>query len=39
MMNAGDIDASPVLDLGAIDRIQPAAGRRRTDSSFETDQK
>ncbi|EKF75875.1 MarR family transcriptional regulator [Alcanivorax hongdengensis A-11-3] len=23
MMNAGDIDASPVLDLGAIDRAQP----------------
>ena len=24
MMNAGDIDASPVLDVGAIDRSQPA---------------
>ena len=23
MMNAEDIDASPVLDLGAIDRAQP----------------
>lgn len=23
MMNAGDIDASPVLDLGAMDRAQP----------------
>lgn len=43
MMNAGDIDASPVLDLGAIDRIQPAAEaqrrRPRPDPSFQTDQK
>ncbi|AFT69171.1 Transcriptional regulator, MarR family [Alloalcanivorax dieselolei B5] len=41
MMNAGDIDASPVLDLGAIDRAQPATeerrGRHRTHS--QTDQK
>ncbi len=43
MMNAGDIDASPVLDLGAIDRVQPAAEaqrrRPRPDPSFQTDQK
>lgn len=43
MMNAGDIDASPVLDLGAIDRTQPAADgqrrRPRINPSFETDQK
>jgi DNA-binding MarR family transcriptional regulator len=42
MMNAGDIDASPVLDLGAIDRIQPtsyASRQRGQPHSFETDQK
>lgn len=39
MMNAGDIDASPVLDLGAIDRAQPAASHQRRTDSFETDQK
>ena len=44
MMNAGDIDASPVLDLGAIDRAQPAVDlssrREREANSFsKTDQK
>jgi len=43
MLDARDIDASPVLDLGAIDRIQPAAEaqrrRPRPDPSFQTDQK
>lgn len=42
MMNAGDIDASPVLDLGAIDRIQPNGDgqRRRLDSSpYQPDRK
>jgi DNA-binding MarR family transcriptional regulator len=42
MMNAGDIDASPVLDLGAIDRAQPAVDmnvRRNANSFSKTDQK
>lgn len=42
MMNAGDIDASPVLDLGAIDRAQPVSDgsrRRGQPHSFEADQK
>lgn len=37
MMNAGDIDASPVLDLGAMDRAQPTVDltdrRARTTST------
>lgn len=42
MMNAGDIDASPVLDLGAIDRVQPSNGHHRriaTPSFDKTDPK
>src|SRR5690606_42124076 len=38
MMTAGDIDASPVLDLGAMDRAQPAVelSERRSRQSGET---
>lgn len=42
MMNAEDIDASPVLDLGAIDRAQPSldlAMQRQTSHSPKTDHK
>ena len=41
MMNAGDIDASPVLDLGAIDRVQPGNDGQRpyNHSSLQSDQK
>lgn len=31
MMNAGDIDASPVLDLGPMDRAQPAVDLEHND--------
>ncbi|MCG8392669.1 MAG: MarR family transcriptional regulator [Pseudomonadales bacterium] len=42
MMNAEDIDASPVLDLGAIDRAQPAVdmhNRRDANPFSKADQK